>query len=52
METTLDKVKLIGIEIFKEAAGTAGGFGGVWLGQKLGLPQELSMFIGMITSIA
>ena len=49
--TTVDKAKFIGIELSKEVVGTAGGFGGVWLGQKLGLSQDQSMFLGMITSI-
>ena len=50
--TTVDKAKFIGIELSKEVVGTAGGFGGVWLGEKLGLSQDQSMFIGMIASIA
>ena len=49
--TTVDKAKFIGVEIFKEAVGTAGGFGGVWLGEKLGLSQDQSMLLGMTTSI-
>ena len=50
--TTVDKAKFIGIELSKEVVGTAGGFGGVWLGEKLGLSQDQSMFLGMIASIA
>ena len=46
-----DKAKFIGVEIFKEAVGTVGGFGGVWLGEKLGLSQDQSMLLGMTTSI-
>ena len=49
--TTVDKAKFIGVEIFKEAVGTAGGFGGVWVGEKLGLSQDQSMLLGMTTSI-
>ena len=49
--TTADKAKLIAIEFAKEAAGTAGGFAGVWFGEQCGLSQDQSMFLGIAASI-